>query len=100
MLFRSHSGYIYFRWRIDRTDSRRSKRSALGTWTGECQGNTQKTSPVGYWDLETRKEVSRLEEKIWELSLHSLKLKMRFPRKKYVRCEEKRAEAGPQGSIR
>lgn len=28
------------------------------------------------------------------------RLKVRFPRKKYVRCEEKRAEAGPQGSIR
>lgn len=84
----------------NRTDSRRRKHSALGTLTAECQGNTQKTSPVRHWDLETRKEVSRLEEKIWEVSLHSLKLKVRFSRKKYVRCEEKRAEAGPQGSIR
>lgn len=53
-------------------------------------------SPFGHWDLEMRKEVWTGIRDLGA-SVHSLKLKVSFPRKN-VRCEEKRADAGPLGS--
>lgn len=52
---------------------------------------------IGSWRLG---EKFGLEVVIWEVFVCSLKLTVRFFRKKYVKCEEKRIGVGFLGNIR
>lgn len=76
----------------------------VGSANADCQvsGKHQEEKPRRQLDTGSWRpgEKSGLEVAIWEASVCSSKLTVRFPRKKYVKCEEKRTGAGPLGNIR